>query len=147
MDKPTRSQRIFTIDEARALLPLIAPEIEDLVTTFQQIRSEIEQTAGQTGLDVDSPDLAGHLEARGVVGRLFEKVRTSLERIHDHGCIVNGPEAGLVDFPCLYNNELVFLCWKHGEPTIGHWHRIPDGFAGRRPLLAADEAADETRVH
>jgi len=148
MDKPTRShQRIFTIDEARALLPLIAPEIEDLVATFQKIRGEIEQTAGQTGLDIDSPDLAGHLEARGVVGRLFEKVRSSLERIHDHGCIVNGPEAGLVDFPCLYNNEIVFLCWKHGEPTIGHWHRIPDGFAGRRPLLAADEAADETRVH
>jgi len=147
MDKPTRSQKIFTIDEARALLPLIAPEIADLVATFQQIRSEIEQTAGQTGLDIDSPDLAGHLEARGVVGRLFEKVRSGLERIHDHGCIVNGPEAGLVDFPCLYNNEIVFLCWKHGEPTIGHWHRIPDGFAGRRPLLAADEAADETRVH
>jgi hypothetical protein len=147
MDKPTRYQKIFTIEEARALLPLIAPEIEDLVGTFQQIRGEIEQTAGQTGLHIDSPDLAGHLEARGVVGRLFEKVRSSLERIHDHGCIVNGPEAGLVDFPCLYNNEIVFLCWKHGEPTIGHWHRIPDGFAGRRPLLVADEAADDNRVH
>ena len=147
MDKTPRIQKIFTIDEARALLPLIAPEVEDLVSIFRKIRSEIEQTAGQTGLEVDSPDLAGHLEARGVVGRLFEQVRSSLERIHDKGCIVNGPEAGLVDFPCLYNNEIVFLCWKHGEPTISHWHRIPDGFAGRRPLLAADEAADDTHVH
>jgi hypothetical protein len=147
MDKTPRIQKIFTIDEARALLPLIAPEVEDLVSIFRKIRSEIEQTAGQAGLEVDSPDLAGHLEARGVVGRLFEQVRSSLERIHDKGCIVNGPEAGLVDFPCLYNNEIVFLCWKHGEPTISHWHRIPDGFAGRRPLLAADEAADDTHVH
>src|SRR5262245_27933919 len=118
MDKPARYQRIFTIDEARALLPVIAPQVEDLVATFRMIRSEIETTAGQAGLEIDSPDLAGHLEARGVVGRLFEKVKTSLERIQDHGCIVNGPEAGLVDFPCLYNNELVFLCWKYGEPTI-----------------------------
>ncbi|HEU4401020.1 MAG TPA: DUF2203 domain-containing protein, partial [Candidatus Polarisedimenticolia bacterium] len=77
--------------------------------------------------------------------RLFERVKTLIERIHSRGCLVNGPEAGLVDFPCLYNNEIVFLCWKYGESRVGHWHRIPDGFAGRRPLL--EPAGADERVH
>ncbi len=57
------------------------------------------------------------------------------------GCLVNGPEAGLVDFPCLLGGEIVLLCWKYGEPLVAHWHRIPDGFAGRRPLLDSSEEA------
>ncbi|HUD72908.1 MAG TPA: DUF2203 domain-containing protein [Dongiaceae bacterium] len=147
METPSRAQKIFTIDEARALLPVIQPEVEALVRTYREIRSEIEATAGTTGLTIDSPDLAGHLEARGVVARLFEQARDSIAKVHRHGCVVNGPEAGLIDFPCLYNNEIVFLCWQYGETTIEHWHRIPDGFAGRRPLLAADPATGDDRVH
>jgi len=142
-----RGQKMFTIDEARALLPVITPEVESLVRTYQEIRSEIEATAGSTGLAIDSPDLAGHLEARGVVSRLFQQARDSIAKVHVHGCVVNGPEAGLIDFPCLYNNEIVFLCWKYGEATIEHWHRIPDGFAGRKPLLEADPPPGDDRVH
>jgi hypothetical protein len=140
-------RKLFTVDEARALLPVITPEIEALLGTFKEIRDEIEQTASHTGLGVDSPDLAGHLQARGVLPSLFEKVKECIDRIHHYGCLVNGPEAGLVDFPCLYDNEIVFLCWKYGEPTVGHWHRIPDGFAGRKPLLDDTIEAGSLLVH
>jgi hypothetical protein len=140
-------RRLFTVEEARAILPLIRPEVETLLAVFHDIRSEIEEVSSRSGLAADSPELAGHLESRGVLPRLFEKVKESIERIHGHGCLVNGPEAGLIDFPCLYDNEIVFLCWKYGEPTIGHWHRIPDGFAGRRPLLDAAEQDGHGPVH
>src|SRR5262245_9219417 len=114
MSEPGRDRKLFTIDEARDLLPEIAPDVEALLETFGEIRTEIETTAASTGLPGDSPDLAGHLETRGVLPRLFEKVTRTIERIQRHGCIVNGPEAGLVDFPCLYDREIVFLCWKYG---------------------------------
>ena len=141
MNEPQRERKLFTIDEARALLPQIVAEVEDLLATFAEIRAEIESTSQRTGLPGDSPDVAEHLESRGVLPRLFEKVTTSIDRIQRHGCVVNGPEAGLVDFPCLYDREIVFLCWKFGEAGITHWHRIADGFAGRRPLL---DVGDET---
>ena len=86
-------------------------------------------------------------EERGITRELFERVRAILERIHARGCLVNGPEAGLVDFPCLYGNEIVFLCWKYGEPRVAHWHRIPDGFAGRRPLLDTSGGEGLDQVH
>ena len=46
-----------------------------------------------------------------------------------------------MDFLCLRGREVVFLCWQFGEPAFCYWHRIEDGFAGRKPLLD-DESAD-----
>jgi hypothetical protein len=28
----------------------------------------------------------------------------------------------------------VYLCWLLDEPSVGHWHGVESGFAGRRPL-------------
>jgi hypothetical protein len=147
MTEPERFSKMFTVEEANALLPRIRPGVEELLNTFREIRAEIEATAGEARLQVGSPGLADHLQKRGIVPRLFDRVQTIIGRINAYGCVVNGPEAGLVDFPCLYRNEIVFLCWKYGEPGIGHWHRIPDGFAGRRPLLDATEGEQGVQVH
>ncbi len=117
--------RLFTIDEANATLSVIRPDIEDLLGTFKEIRAEIEAAATEAGVPIHSADLPKRLEARGVAPKLFEKVRSIIGGIHARGCLVNGPEAGLVDFPCLYDKEIVFLCWKHGES------RAPGRFGDR----------------
>jgi hypothetical protein len=31
----------------------------------------------------------------------------------------------------------VLLCWQYGEKSIGFWHAIDEGFAGRRALPTA----------
>ena len=43
-------------------------------------------------------------------------------------------QLGLIDFPAELDGEIVYLCWQFGEPEVAFWHRIEDGFAGRRPL-------------
>jgi hypothetical protein len=139
--------KLFTVDEANALLPVLEPKVGELLGTLREIRSEIEAAAGQSGIAADSPKFAAHIQARGVIPALFDRVKKIIGGIQDHGCVVNGPEEGLIDFPCLYKNEIVFLCWKHGEPSVGHWHRIPDGFAGRKPLLDASEPEGGAGVH
>jgi hypothetical protein len=135
-------RRLFTIDEARDLVKEIAPEVERLLGVFQDIRAAIEEASQRSGHALDSPELGALLESEKKVPAMFRDVRESLRQIQSRGCMVNGPEAGLVDFPCLYNNEVVYLCWKFGEPGIAHWHKVAEGFAGRRPLL--DDAPDET---
>lgn len=139
--------RLFTVDEANALLPDLKPVVEELLATFREIRAEIEEATAHANLPPGSPELARHLEERGTAPRLFDKVKGLIRSIHARGCLVNGPEAGLIDFPCLYDNEIVFLCWKHGEPEVAHWHRIPDGFAGRRPLLDMSAPGSDARIH
>ena len=139
--------KLFTVDEANDILRAIRPDVELLLSTFAEIRNEIEQAVQEAGVPAGSADLPRHLESRGVAPRLFERVKEIIERIQSKGCLVNGPEAGLIDFPCLFNSEIVFLCWKMGDPAIGYWHRIPDGFAGRRPLLDETEGDAGVGVH
>jgi hypothetical protein len=70
-------------------------------------------------------------------------VQSSVDAINARGCICKGVEQGLIDFPCLLGAEVVFLCWQLGEPHVVFWHRIEDGFAGRKRLLETDEDSDE----
>lgn len=147
MSETQASTKLFTIEEANALLPDLEPILEELQRTFKDIRGEIEAAASEAGLPLGSPELSRHIESRGQAPRLFSRVKMLIDQIHSQGCLVNGPEAGLIDFPCLFNNEIVFLCWKYGEPQVQHWHRIPDGFAGRKPLLDSSDAAEGGRIH
>jgi hypothetical protein len=71
----------------------------------------------------------------GEIAKLIGQVKGCVDEINSYGCICKGVEQGLIDFPCLLGAEVVFLCWQIGEPGIGYWHRIEDGFAGRKPLL------------
>lgn len=61
----------------------------------------------------------------------FNETVTSIQST---GCILKDLDIGLIDFPVLYRDEEVYLCWKLGEPSIQFWHRIEDGFGGRQPL-------------
>jgi hypothetical protein len=142
MSPQTVEPKLFTVQEAQEVLEKIRPLVDHMVRNFALIQKEVESAAGETGLDPADASLAKHLEARGVAPRLLNEINGSIQAIQSHGCVVNGPEAGLIDFPCLLGKEIVFLCWKFGESRIGHWHRIPDGFAGRRALLDRDESTE-----
>jgi hypothetical protein len=57
-----------------------------------------------------------------------------VDELTEVGCHFKGFDEGLVDFYSMRNGRPVLLCWRHGEPEIGHWHDIDAGFAGRRPI-------------
>ena len=57
-----------------------------------------------------------------------------MEAIHALGCELKHVDQGLIDFPALREGREVYLCWRLGEPTIGWWHDLDTGFAGRQPL-------------
>lgn len=135
--------RFFTVEEAENVLPEIEPLVAEVKSLFVKIRQEIAQASTETGISPGDDRFSDQLEKRGVATLLIARVNDLVGRIHERGCVVNGPETGLVDFPALLGSEIVFLCWKHGEQEIGHWHRIPDGFAGRRPLLDLTDPDDE----
>ena len=148
MDSDSTVPRLFTVQEARRVLEEVRPVVGRMIQAFAEIREEIESATSAEGLSSGDPELARHLEDRGVAPRLLKEIQGAIEDIQARGCIVNGPEAGLIDFPCLMGNEIVFLCWKYDEPGIGHWHRIPDGFAGRRALLEQEGHPGEAgRIH
>ncbi len=131
--------RLFTVAEARSLLPTLRPLIEQVFQSLEVMKSKSEALIRREGLNPDSPDLQKKLEADDTVAGVIRRVEGLVERINDLGCVCKGVEQGLVDFPCLLGDEVVFLCWQYGEEDVNHWHSIHDGFTGRRTLLDLDE--------
>lgn len=132
--------RLFTIHEANDLLPTLRALIEQVFQILRALRQKSERVIREERLTPESPDLMDRLQNDDAIARLIQEVRGLVEEIHTYGCVCKGIEQGLVDFPCLLGDEIVFLCWRYGEESVGYWHRVEDGFAGRRPLLDSEEA-------
>ena len=134
--------RIFTLEEANALLPALELALGQLA----RLRAELEQAIQAVGgpeaamavLAQEVSDAEGERlpEARRLVGAA-EEVRAAVERVNAHGCVLKDIDAGLVDFYAMRDDEPVFLCWQFGERAITHWHPLEEGYASRKPIAGA----------
>jgi hypothetical protein len=117
--------RLFTLDEARALMPEILAEARELVAARADL-AEITYDRETGGL---SP-LGGLAEVKAIEARMQE----TLSRWAGLGLEVKGIAPVLLDFPSVLDGVSVRLCWIEGEPELGWYHRTELGFAGRRQL-------------
>jgi hypothetical protein len=83
------------------------------------------------GMRVNTADVA---RRRAEMDSQLQLVRESIVEIDAIGVQVKDLEAGLLDFPCRIDDEVVLLCWRMGEPAIEHWHTMEAGFQGRQPV-------------
>lgn len=131
--------RIFTIAEVNALLPALS----QLVAEQLLEQSAIEQGLGElTRLTGASPKtLEPALGDAPEVERRKRDLRQRVSRyeagwrkVRGMGGVVKDARAGLVDFYGRIDGKLVWLCWRYGEETVGYYHDLDSGYAGRRPL-------------
>ena len=130
--------RLFTVDEANRTLPLVRPIVHDLLSEHRAWRNEIDQyelaVATDPGGDgVESEAAAG---ARSAAEAHAARIDACLRELEEIGCLFKGFEGGLVDFLSLREDRPVYLCWRHGEDSVSHWHDVEGGFDGRRPIDA-----------
>jgi len=144
MDTTAGYSKLFTINEANDLLPTIRPVVEQILENIRRLKIVSESVIRRDQLDPEAPNLMERLRDDGEITRLVEQIKEWVESINGYGCMCKGVEQGLVDFPCVFGSEVVFLCWQLGEPSVGFWHRIEDGFAGRKALLEGDTSDPES---
>ena len=117
----------FTLTQAQHLLPTIMPIMDELAS--------LKRALDERGYDIYRHQYFGGGGPNGE--RFFPQELVRLveiaKAIEEYGVLVKSMEDGLIDFPHIRSNgEEVYLCWKIGEKDIFFWHRIPDGFAGRK---------------
>ena len=62
-----------------------------------------------------------------------DTVITLVRELDTRGVLLRDMDRGLIDFPHIrVDGEEVYLCWMLGENSISYWHRVDEGFAGRR---------------
>jgi hypothetical protein len=131
-------QRTFSLDEAQVLLPVLESLlrrsiegkqlVEKIEGEFQEVSQRI-FLAGGTRVDI------AHLAVRKAEKeKALQRVKDALAEIDSTGVQVKDLDVGLLDFPCLVNDQLILLCWKLGEKAITHWHGMEEGFQGRKPI-------------
>jgi hypothetical protein len=139
MSNTYQPQRIFTIEEANAMLPLVRAITGDIVKLSIELLERRQRFAalangrGPRDADFYSEEVA---QVEREMEKDTEKLQEYLNELHSLGVEPKSGPEGLVDFPAMLDGRLVFLCWKHDEPEVLHWHDIDAGFAGRQPLTA-----------
>jgi hypothetical protein len=129
--------RIFTLEEANEALVELRPVVERMVqhrrnlTAAQVQQAELVTRIAGNGGDMVPSDLH---EAADTIQREAAAISDCAERINAAGAEVKSLEEGLLDFPARRGEEIVLLCWKLGEDEIHYWHRVDEGFGGRKPL-------------
>jgi hypothetical protein len=129
--------RLFTPSEANSALAEVRPAAERLVALRERMR-ELERTQGElvtaiggNGGGYAASDLNS---AQGELSGLADAAAACVERLEELGVSVKDFDLGLLDFPSLRDDEVVELCWHAGEERVAFWHRIGEGYAGRKPI-------------
>ncbi|MGA2049352.1 MAG: DUF2203 domain-containing protein [Terracidiphilus sp.] len=130
--------KTFTLDEAQSLLPVLESLLKRAVEGKQaaeEVEAGLSELARRIYLSGGmTVDVAGVTKQRAEMDAHLQRVRESIAEIDSIGVQVKDIEAGLLDFPCRVDDQVVLLCWRIGETSIEHWHTMESGFQGRQPL-------------
>ena len=128
--------RYYAIDEANAALP----DVDRILTALRDQRAELVALRDRalvltpddgepTAIDAEEMRLI-RLKMQG----LIDQMQAGVARLVEAEITLRDIPTGLIDFPALVNGRPIWLCWRLGEPEVGHWHSLDEGFGSRRPL-------------
>jgi hypothetical protein len=129
--------RLFTLAEANAMLPLVRAITRDLVRLSRDVverHQRIEHLKAGRSISFGDPYEDELAQSDEELTKDRERLHEYIEELRQLGVEPKNGVEGIVDFPAMLDGELVYLCWKYGEPEIGHWHSLDGGFAARQPL-------------
>jgi len=131
-------QKTFTYEQATTLLTVLRTLLKramDGKLLIESVEKELEDLRHRIllsgGLSVDVPAVA---HRRAECDKALQEIKDALAEIEAIGVQVKDLDIGLLDFPCVVEEEIILLCWKYGEEEIGFWHGMEEGFRGRKPV-------------
>ncbi len=122
--------RLFTVEEANALLPRLKELLDDLALH----RDALREKAPHLEPILQAAVTNGGGRAGSEYGVEAYRLYLAAARIRELGVLLKDLDMGLLDFPHEREGRVVFLCWHPPEEQVEFWHEIETGYAGRQPL-------------
>ena len=124
--------RLFTIQEANALLPSVRP----IVAKIQQAHRRLARYRDDARKASEAAEQGGGGIDDGVTyATVLTTMASAMTELDTLGVQLKDFDRGLIDFPSLRDGKVVLLCWQMGEgDELEWWHDVDAGFAGRTPL-------------
>ena len=123
-------ERLFTVEEANALLPTLQEILDDVALHRDALREKAPHM--EPILEASTGNGGGRTGSE--YGLETYKLYLAVERIRELGVVLKDLDMGLLDFPHEREGRIVFLCWHPPEERVAYWHDIEAGYAGRRPI-------------
>jgi len=125
--------KLFTVEEANNLLPVIRPKLEEIKRRYAKsstFRDSV-KLAAMAAIECGGGGLEGGTR---YVKSLYHIGKLTTE-LYELGIQLKDYTRGLIDFPSMREGQIVLLCWQLGEDEyIEWWHEIEAGFTGRKPI-------------
>lgn len=126
-NKPVRR---FTAGQANSSLVLVTRIVKDILALYCQAKV-LEERYSVLDRETDRDERVG-------IKRQYESLLRQLhgfnQELMDVGCRLRHWQTGVVDWPAVYNDRDVFLCWRMGEERIEYFHEAFESFAARKRL-------------
>lgn len=133
--------KIFQTDEVDRMLPLVSRIADDIVSAYADVNETLQAYQAVEGAAKADPTREPELETKNqAVARSLDRFQTLIDEVEALGGSLRDYERGSIDFYGEVDGEIVYLCWQRGESHVSHWHRVDEGFGGRKPLPAAAAA-------
>jgi hypothetical protein len=124
--------KIFTVDEANALLP----SVKGIVANIRKCHDGLGRYRNDAKRAAEAAENGGGGIEGGVhYAYLVTSLTGEMAKLDALGVQLKDFERGLIDFPSMRDGRVVLLCWQLGEgDEVEWWHDVDAGFAGRTPL-------------
>jgi hypothetical protein len=134
------NRRLFSLEEANALLP----QLESILSRLTKKKEAMDRMHDElfisellheaTQQKRASSDGDGRLDAGAQdVDERVSELEADLAQIKSFGCILRNLDAGWVEFPANFQGEVIYFCWKKGEPAVGFYRQMNSAFTERLP--------------
>ena len=127
----SRFSKHFQRREAQDWIPRLQRIFAQIHEALESVRGEVEAITRQerrVGGNGGGVDATLYFSGDGRIHEL-------LHEMQDAGIVIQDIHRGLIDFPCLLDDVEVFLCWEIADgDSLGFYHHLTAGFAGRKPL-------------
>lgn len=131
MEQPVR---LFTRAEATELLPWLRGRLRELRDLKHAMDEALRRLSTMTPAMRSNGSALEGARLEEQADRLAAGMRSIIGEITSAGIEIKDIERGLVDFPALRAERVIYLCWMMDEEIIAYWHEVDAGFAGRHPF-------------
>ena len=136
---PTKTMQIFSIEQARAMLPLLRLIVTDISLAHRELterksnlRRMLRRNEGKARFQIYDAEITEIQEDLKNESAHLEEYVSELEQL---GVILRSAHDGIVDFPTVVDDEPAYYTWQMEQQDIVDFHRADESTADRKPIF------------
>jgi hypothetical protein len=140
MTTKIREQTVFSIEQARSMLPLLRLIVTDISLSHRELterrsnlRRMLRNHQGNSKFKIYDQEI---VEIQNDLKDQTAHLEDYISELEQLGVILRSAHDGIVDFPTMIDDSPAFFTWQMEQSDVSEFHWANESTADRRPLDA-----------